>query len=777
MHKRFWFVWFLSFFFLFSLLQEPAARAEENSSWEAILASLNGEVLEVTRQSLQVQRSLERQLEKQPEPFAVHTRNFNQLEAILRVKNGNPLESRNILLRINHTMERLEKDLLPLLQLQRQVATLSTQSNKLNKDLKILRESVTPELIPDVNSISNLLKESTTRLSATGKKVDAMVETGQKLQERLQSRRQQLTETLPALWKDFFLENHGALISPQTWVDTGPVLQVWATTVHQYFVPTWEEGKDILVFGLIKFVVIFIPLFIAGPVLFRKVFPGELSRRIFFPWALFALSLYLLVLSLGMIQSRTILISMAAHVTMALGLARLTWVLRLSLNGKPASGLPNPYYFILYALAVFFLHSTAPTQVVGTLWSVTLIGCGLLSLRVSRDTPFLLERTLLHLGPSVFFILAAVSISGWSNMTIIFFMGLFYVILGLQTSLSFGLVLKRVAEKIPDQKLYALFRALLLGLGSPISWLLVFVLMGIWFSAHLGGAFFLTQILDIQVGWGTISFNLVRVILIIVFFYLAMAVISIIRSTLHQMAYTWSKLSPTAVPSIQTLSTYAIWVVFFILALNFMGIDLTTFTVIAGGLSVGIGFGMQNLVNNFVSGLILLIGRAIKPGDIVQLGDLWGTVKDINIRTTTVQSFEKAIIVVPNSELISNQLTNWTGDNLVIRRDVNVGVAYGSDTQKVRDLLLQVAAEHPNVLDTPSPSVLFDDFGASSLDFILRVHIADINYSLSTLSSLRYEIDRVFRENQIEIAFPQLDLHIRSAPGIRELQGDKTREE
>ncbi len=755
---------------LILMLSCPILAWSEEDDWEQILSSINTEVLQVNRQSLQLQKSLSTLLEEVHEPFVEDRKRFRQLEAILRHQSGNPLEARNVLLRLNYFRYQLEKDISPFSQIKNQAANFSGICSRLDKDLTDVGENITPDLQPKLIPIMNRLKETSARVNSIDERVSSILEAGQQLREDLSIKHLELIETLPLLWKAFFLDSSGMMISPRTWEETGPILQAWADTLPHYFLPTREQGKEIIEAALVKLVIIFIPLLIAGSVLFRKIFPEELSRKIFPSWVLFCFSLYLLVLSLGMIQSRTVLLNMAAHVMMALSLARLAWTIRLTLHGKPMERLPNPYYYILFTLAVFFLHSTAPTQVVGTLWSLTLIACAFLSFKITRDRPFLLNKTLAYLAPWVFFLLSAVSISGWSNIAIIVFMGLFYLILGLEIALSFDLILKKIVDGIPDEKIYALLKALLMGLGIPLAWMLIFTLMGIWFSTHMGGIFYLIGMFDVQVGWGGISFNLMRIVLVIAFFYLAMAAISIVKSTLHQMAFTWSKISPNAVPSIQTLSTYAVWVIFFFVALKFMGVSLTAFAVIAGGLSVGIGFGMQNLINNFVSGLILLIGRAIKPGDIVQLGDLWGTVIDINIRTTTVQSFDKAIIIVPNSDLIAKQLTNWTSDNRIIRRDLNVGVAYGSDTQKVQELLLRVASENPHITKDPAPSVIFSNFGDSSLDFILRVHVEDINYSLSAISAMRFEVDRVFRENDIEIAFPQMDLHLRSAPALRALQ-------
>ncbi|MEE9342236.1 MAG: mechanosensitive ion channel domain-containing protein, partial [Gammaproteobacteria bacterium] len=193
----------------------------------------------------------------------------------------------------------------------------------------------------------------------------------------------------------------------------------------------------------------------------------------------------------------------------------------------------------------------------------------------------------------------------------------------------------------------------------------------------------------------------------------------------------------------------------------------------AGALSVGIGFGLQNIVNNFVSGLILLFERPIKTGDWVVVGQTEGYVKRIRIRATQIQTFDRSDVIVPNSELISHQLTNWMYQNQHGRARIPVGVAYGSDTEKVKDLLLAVAADHSRVIKTsiaPEPNVLFLGFGDSALNFELRVFIYNISDRLSVVSELNFAIDKAFREQGIEIPFPQRDVHIRggSDPSLKD---------
>jgi potassium efflux system protein len=218
--------------------------------------------------------------------------------------------------------------------------------------------------------------------------------------------------------------------------------------------------------------------------------------------------------------------------------------------------------------------------------------------------------------------------------------------------------------------------------------------------------------------------------------------------------------------SVVRLIHYALVLVGFLMALSALGFELKNVTIIGGALGVGIGFGMQAIVNNFVSGLILLFERPIKVGDMIQLGDgQQGRVLNLGLRATTVQTLDRAEIVVPNGDLIASPVINWTLGDRSMRLVVNVGVAYGSDVETVMRVLMTVATESDQVLKDPQPRVLFLNFGDSSLDFELRVRIADFDDRFTIKSALLREIDRQFRLEGVEIPFPQRDLHLRSVDG------------
>jgi small-conductance mechanosensitive channel len=208
---------------------------------------------------------------------------------------------------------------------------------------------------------------------------------------------------------------------------------------------------------------------------------------------------------------------------------------------------------------------------------------------------------------------------------------------------------------------------------------------------------------------------------------------------------------------------YAVIGVGFLLAVSAAGVDLNQFSLLAGALGVGVGFGLQNVVNNFVSGLILLYERPVQIGDMVEVGDVSGEVKRIGIRSSTIRTFQGAEVIVPNANLIADRVVNWTLSDNRRRMEVKVGVAYGTDPERVLTLLEEVARANPDVLDEPPPVVLFAGFGESSLDFELYAWSAAFETTRSTQSQLAVAVHRALVEAGIEIPFPQRDLHLRTA--------------
>lgn len=259
---------------------------------------------------------------------------------------------------------------------------------------------------------------------------------------------------------------------------------------------------------------------------------------------------------------------------------------------------------------------------------------------------------------------------------------------------------------------------------------------------------------------GGIKISLLSIILGILVFFISVNIVKALKRRLSNNLLSKMDIDDGIKASLESGFGSVGFVISALIAIAIMGGDLSNLALIAGALSVGIGLGLQNIVNNFVSGIILLFERPIKVGDWVIINGEEGKVKQINIRSTEVETFKRSSLIIPNASLLSTTVTNLTHSNNNARLSVQVGVAYGSDTRKVASILLECAEKHKRVLKKPEPSVVFKDFGESSLDFELRCYTNDIWSGWSIPSDLRYEIDARFREEGIEIPFPQRSLHI-----------------
>ncbi len=308
--------------------------------------------------------------------------------------------------------------------------------------------------------------------------------------------------------------------------------------------------------------------------------------------------------------------------------------------------------------------------------------------------------------------------------------------------------------------------------ARPLGWLVIRISWAGWFAALVVGLLFawgarravffgLLSALTYPVSIGKLHFTLLSIGFALVVLLITHTATRLWRQILQDRLLADSGLKLGIRESIATVTVYAFWVFGILFALNVVGFSSTSLFVGFGALGIGLGFGLQTIFNNFVSGLILLLERPIQVGDAVELNGTWGVVKKINVRSTLVQTWDNASLIIPNSEFITNQVVNWSYRDMRLRRHINVGVAYGSDVELVRKTLIEAAENHSRVLASPQPDVLFTDFGDSALNFRLRFWTT-VEYSLSTETDIRFEINRLFAERDISIPFPQRDLHIRS---------------
>jgi small-conductance mechanosensitive channel len=270
---------------------------------------------------------------------------------------------------------------------------------------------------------------------------------------------------------------------------------------------------------------------------------------------------------------------------------------------------------------------------------------------------------------------------------------------------------------------------------------------------------------------GTFSISIGDILAFVIAIWISVKISQFTRFVLEQDIMPHLELPRGVAPNISMLVHYSILAIGFLIAIAAAGFQLDRLTLIVGALGVGIGFGLQNLVNNFVSGLILVFERPIKIGDTIDIGTLRGEVRRIGIRSSTVRTLEGAEVIVPNGNLISNEVINWTLSDRMRRIEVAIGVKYGTDPEAVLEILNRVAHEHDDVLDYPEPSALFKAHGESSLDFVVRFWTKKFDEWLRIQSDVTVAINGALKKAGIEIPFPQRDLHVRSVDPSTGLTG------
>jgi potassium-dependent mechanosensitive channel len=359
---------------------------------------------------------------------------------------------------------------------------------------------------------------------------------------------------------------------------------------------------------------------------------------------------------------------------------------------------------------------------------------------------------------ALFFILC---IYGYVYLSIFFSMVWFLIVVSFRLGTALSWILKVGVESSKSD--YHLLKSIITGIGIPFIWLILIVFLFFWAAMQISSNSYtlLAYLINLNVDIHGLQLQVFNVAVAVFLFFVFKCFIDSFIEYLTHSSYTDQKQRHQILPSLKSITRYTGWVIYLLVIMIIFNVNITSILVVLGGLSVGIGLGLQTLISNFICGLMIIFGKTCRPGDVIELGGILGTVLKTEIRNTTIKTLDNCIITVPNSHLLDTQLHNWTRNNDLVRKDINVGVGYDSDVEMTTKILLEVTDNFEEICKNPKPKVLFEDFGDNALIFTLRIWLHDIDNIFIVPSNIRYAINKRFNENGINIAYPQLDLHVK----------------
>lgn len=751
-------IFFLTFFLcLFGTFS--SVSAEEVSD---IVSSLT----ESQKRELDTIQSEYTELEKNLNDKILHLSNktneisltFQNLSMIFENGSLSP-NARSILTKqINELFAQLDLFYTPLAQTQKTISARINQLSSIINNFKIIDS-------PDIAELNTKAQNLLTAYQKLNKKLEQNLPPTKKLLESISALSSNFEKLLPKLWLDYYVNATDNLFSSLVWQNEiknfKDIFSTTARTLRNDLPGTKIAWIIFLVRVLMICVILGVPLY-SSLKLTRK-FPEQVHTawktilQVCMPSIILGIAFYY-----SSLQRHTIYqIGMGiSAILMCYGLIHLAFILqnlqkKTDLT-KPAVRVFVPVLFASLALLTF----TPLILTLSFIWTLILV-CTIYYLIKTPKTSCKISNYILTGFLIVNIIGILITPNGLARLSIL--ITLLYICLGVGIYLAFGIIrlAKIVQEYLQTRQQNAFAYELAYAFLFPILLLIGLIIPFTWILAYPGGMYIIKNFSNFDFNFGSFSVNSFQIFTILIVFYITKSIIKFLNNFIdNNLSSNKDSAMSTLTAPIKTTVNFGCWGLFILYALNVLGFSLTSITVVAGGLSVGVGLGLQSFVQNIFSGFSLIFGRNIREGDIVDVAGINGVIQKISLRATQVRTFDNAVVFVPNSAFLASTFVNWTHNGKMVRKSIMLGVAYGTDLNLVTDTVMTIVKNDPDVLKNPEPTILFMDFGASSLDFELRIWVADINNAAGIMAKIRYEINEAFKEKNIEIPFPQTDIHV-----------------
>jgi small-conductance mechanosensitive channel len=691
---------------------------------------------------------------------------YNMLEA-------NPIEMRDILRQMVILKEQAATMVAPINEEHRSIIDLKkTLAGHQAEYESLAREESLQEARKAAAGHAEDIKKAIALLSTAAGIVDIIPNAIEEFSVRLEPRKKLLENDLRGAWKKYYLfPPTSTFFTAGTWESLRLVAINLSGFWHYWLIP-YTQNSAVIGKALGRTFLCaagMIALFLAIFVHIRRKYHSIAAGRFLVFGVYTAFGLPLMVLGTTTSTGILAVTSFIAEIVLAAGLVSLGWNLR-KIFGDGLVYRHNPlwpaWWMFAAGTVVEVIHT--PAIVYSLPMALIFVIAGIYSFFMKKRDENDLDKRLFLINSWFSLAFIVLALFGWCSIAILAATAWFAVAVNVELWSGLAGGMKRTIEAGRQGMTTA--RRLAIGVLFPMVFLSLFSVTVIWIILYVGGTPLLNDMMRWHLNLGYLSLNIPMLIVVIAVLVITRSLVIMVNTLITFIATRLGRgglLAEGVIKSLHAIATYVIWSLSILLSLKLVGVSVTHLAIVAGGLSIGAGFGLQELIKNFFSGLILLFGRSIHPGDEIQLENIRGTVIRVNIRNTIMQTNEDSTIFIPNSDLINKNIVNWTYRDPKGRVEIAVAVAYGSSTEQVRDVLIRCAEMNPGVLKDPPPYVLFWDFGENALAFRLRFWIRrPVQMRDKIASAIRFEVEKAFRENNIEMAYPQQDIHIRSAEGL-----------
>lgn len=734
-----------------AVVEATAVTAIQNT-WDQLIQNRLDEVTAINEQALSVQSSLSRLSNSLFREIPALESEFNQLAAIAQVNRSMPADLTVIVERIRRLGEQANALAAPL---ENSMADLTDRLG----DLEALETDIPESASGVLQQFTNALDNTTQLVTQLQGRVSSILGPVTSLREDMHELQQRIEDAMPLLWRNYYLNPAGKIFDPVGWSSELSRIQtlpdVLSLRLSTEFPQTTREWLFVLLRAVVAALVLNLVLYAIRNSLQKtpEILQHGLNRivRNSAVWIALGLSLQYAAWSAGKMFQ---IFSTLGIMSLAWAQMTLAWDLRAFSNPDQQRMSPLAPMFLALILGIVLLYLDPFPLFLSVSWLLCLAFFIWRFFKRKPSSTSLAEGLLT--GFAVICWLAVIlTLFGLARISILLCLAYTVIAVWIQQSVALVNLGNRLEESLPSEGMRALLIRLALSLAVPAILIVLTFLPVFWLLAYPGGTYLLSYVSRMGFNVGEVSFNAMQVLGVIIGFFATRSLITVGHAFINGLRKEGVQMDSGIVSPLQTAYTYILWSIFILFVLRTLGFNLTSLAVVAGGLSVGVGFGLQNIIQNFISGLMVIFGKVIKEGDEVEVAGVSGTVRRVNIRSTQLETGDNGIVFIPNSNFLSNTFTNWTHNNRIVRREISIGVGYATDLAEAMKLLVAAARATPKVMAYPSPAVYVVDLGPGTVKLLLRYWISDISDGMGTLTQIRLSIKQSFAEHGIELTFPQ----------------------